>query len=156
MTKLKNILMAALLTMSTAAMADNYAYLTVDDTNGENSFSLNEIKKITFDTANMIITMTNGSTTQLPLASLNKMFFSETGITGIAAQKQGSSQVKLIDGVIHVNAPAGSVITLFNMGGQAVRTMTSATDDTQINVSSLTKGVYIVKVGNLTKKVMNK
>ena len=123
--KLKNILMGLMLAASTVAVADNYAYLTIDQNNEESSISLNEISRITFDSNNMIIHMANGTKAELPLASLSKMFFTEKDITGIFA-------------------------------AQTVKTVTASSPETQINLSGLTKGVYIVRVGKQSKKVMNK
>lgn len=154
--KLKHLILATILALGTPVMADNYAYLTIDKTNGETHFALSEISKITFDADNMIINLSNGSQAQLPLTSLNKMFFSDAGITAINSSTKEPLQVKLSGGIIHVNAPVGSLVTLYNMNGQAVRTVTTASDDTQINLNGMTKGVYIVKVGKQAKKVMNK
>lgn len=154
--KLKNILMGLMLAASTVAVADNYAYLTIDQNNEESSISLSEISRITFDSNNMIIHMANGTKAELPLASLSKMSFTEKDITGIFAAKNGESQVKLVGGTIYVNAPVGAIVTLYNMGGQTVKTVTASSPETQINLSGLTKGVYIVRVGKQSKKVMNK
>ena len=154
--KLKQIFMAMLLTVSTTVLADNFSYLTISQSGEETSFSISEISKITFDANNMIINMTNGENAQIPLASLSKMFFSETGLTGITAASTNKPQISLSGGIIHVNAPTGSIVTLFNMKGQAVKSITATHEDTQINVNGLTKGVYIVKVGDQAKKIMNK
>ncbi len=158
MKNLRNIIAMLLLAMSQVVMADNLAYLiTVDENNGESSFSIEKISKITFDDSDMIVALTDGNTTRLPLAGLSKMLFSESGVTGIAApDKNAAEQMRLSGGVLHVNAPQGTVVTLYNLGGQAVKTVTATGSDTQINVAGLTKGVYIVKVGNATKKITNK
>lgn len=148
--------MAMLLTASTTVMADDYAYLNVTQTDGgENSFTVSKISKITFSPTNMIITLSDGTTSELPLASLNKMFFTDES-TGIASLTTSGSQISLNDGTLHVNAPRGSVVSLYNMEGKMLRTVTAQGEDTQISVSGLTKGVYIVKVGNNAKKIMNK
>lgn len=148
--------MAMLLTISATAMADDYAYLNVTQTDGgENSFTVSKISKITFSSTNMIVTLTDGTTSELPLASLNKMFFTDES-TGIASLTTNGSQISLSDGTLHVNAPKGSVVSLYNMEGKMLRTVTAQGEDTQISVSGLTKGVYIIKVGNQSKKIMNK
>lgn len=156
MKKIRTLLLSMFLAIGTSAIADNYSYLTIDKNDGETSFSLSEIKKITFEGSNMIITMTDGSTQQLPLASLNKMFFSETGLTAINPANKTNEQIQLIDGIIHVNAPAGSMVTLYAINGQMVKNIAATGEDTQINVSNMTKGIYIVKVGKQAKKIMNK
>ena len=156
MMKLKKLLFALLLAVSTTALADNYAYLTIDQSGEETSFSLSEITKITFDNTNMIVNLADGNTRQIPLLSLSKMFFSETGTMGITSATNGAAKVRLVDGVIYVNARVGSSVNLYDMGGKVVRTVVATGNDTQINVSGLAKGVYIVKVGDEAKKLMNK
>lgn len=155
MKAIKALVMAALLAAGTTAQADDYAYLTVNQESGETSFAISTISKITFDTSNMIVSLSDGTTQELPLAGLSKMFFTATP-TGIASATQAQSQIRLVDGVLHVSAPRGAVITLYNIEGKAMRTVTSQGDDTEISVNGLTKGVYIVKVGTESKKIMNR
>lgn len=155
MKAIKALVMAALLAAGTTASADDYAYLTVNQESGETSFAISSISKITFDASNMIVALSDGTTQELPLAGLSKMFFTATP-TGIASATQAQSQIRLVDGVLHVSAPRGSVITLYNMEGKTMRTVTSQGDDTEVSVNGLTKGVYIVKVGTEAKKIMNK
>jgi hypothetical protein len=154
--RLKKMLTAMLLMLSATAMADNYAYLAIQEQDKENTYSLQQISKITFNEANMILNMTDGSKVELPLAGLSKMFFTEAGPTGIMTAGNDKSGVRLIDGVVHVNAPAGSTVTLYNIKGQAIKSITATSEETEINVSNMTKGVYIVKVGGQSKKIMNK
>ena len=155
MKTIKTLIMAAMMAVGTTAMADDYAYLTVNQESGETSFAISNISKITFDATNMIVALSDGTTQELPLAGLNKMFFTAES-TGIATATNKQSQIRLIDGTLHVSAPRGAVVTLYNIEGKTVRTVTSQGDDTQLNVNGLTKGVYIVKVGTETKKIMNK
>jgi len=150
------LFISVLLTIASTAMADDYAYLNIAQSDGgETQFTVSQISKITFDAAHMNVALADGTMQQLPLAGLSKMFFSATP-TGIATATLQPSTIRTDGGVLHVSAPQGTVVTLYNMSGQAVHTITAQGDDTQINVSGLTKGVYIVKVGLLTKKIMNR
>ncbi|MBR1484901.1 MAG: T9SS type A sorting domain-containing protein [Prevotella sp.] len=155
MKTIKTLLMAALLAAGTTAMADDYAYLTVNQDSGDASFAVSTISKITFDATNMIVTLSDGTTQELPLAGLSKMFFTSEP-TGIDAVSQGQSQIRLADGALHVSAPKGARITLYNMEGKVLRTVTATGDDTQVSVNGLPQGVYIVKVGSQAKKIMNR
>lgn len=155
MKKMRTVLMAMLLALGGTATADDYAYLTIGQNTGDTEIALNNISKITFDEENMILNMADGSRQALPLSGLTKMFFSD-GNTGIATVGNNSQAIRLVNGTIHVQAPLGSVVTLYNVSGQMVKRVAVGTDDTQINVSGMTRGVYIVKVGNETKKIMNR
>ena len=55
-----------------------------------------------------------------------------------------------------MQAPLGSVVTLYNVNGQMVKRVVVDAADTAINVSDMTRGAYIVKVGNEARKIMNK
>ena len=156
MSKLRNMVLAWLMATTTVAMADDYAYLTIDEEGSETSFAISEISKITFDETNMLLTLTNGATQKLPLQGLSKMFFSANGQSAIHPVMASQARIRLSGGVIHVEAEPGSVVTLYNISGQSVQTVTATGGDTQLNVSGMRKGVYIVKVGNETKKIMNR
>lgn len=155
MKALRNALMALLLTVSGTAFADSYAYLTIGQTGGETSVSVSDISRITFDSSNMVLHLANGTEQKLPLASLSKMFFSETGTNGIAAVSTQPT-ISMKDGVLRVNITEPSTVTVYDMGGKAVRKVTATPGETEVNLNGMVKGVYIVKVGTETKKVMNK
>ena len=149
-------MLGLLLACSGVVMADDFAYLTIDELGNETSFAVSEIRKITFDDTDMVLLLNDGTTHRLPLQGLNKMFFSENGQSAILPVLTSQSQIRLSGGVVHVQAERGTVVTLYNMNGQAVQAVTSTGGDTQLNVSHMRKGVYIVKVGNQTRKIMNK
>ena len=157
MKNLRNILAAWLLMVGATAFADDYAYLSIVETGGQSEVSINNIKNITFDDTNMLINLTDGNQQKLPLSGLTKMFFSgeSTSIQSVAANgKQTSFALK--DGVLHVAGAQGANITVFDVNGKAVRNVIATRAETEINLSGLTKGVYIVRVGDQTKKILNK
>ncbi len=154
---LRSILAVLLLTIGVAVQADDYAYLTIEQKGGTNSVSISNIKNITFDETNMLINLTDGTQQQLPLAGLSKMFFSNEG-TGIQAVGNTGSQASFMlkDGVLRVAGASGAVISLFDSNGRLVRSVTAREAQTEVSLSGLNKGVYIVKVGAQTKKMLNK
>ena len=133
-------------------MADDYQYLTVAQGDGETSFTLNSIQKITFDATNMNLQMKDGTTQSLALNSLQKMFFTE-GATGIATLGDTKSKIQFAGGMLRVTMASGEKLTVYNMKGEQVF---SANESGSYDLSMLVKGVYILKVGNQTKKVVNK
>ena len=151
MKTIRTLIVSALLMLSTSALADNYQYLTVTQTAGETSFVVSNIQKITFDATNMVLHLTDGTTQQLPLSDLSKMFFSNspTGITATAMQ----SKMQFTDGVLRATVAPGESVALYNMKGEKVF---STTTSGSYDLKTLIKGVYIVKVGTETRKVVNK
>lgn len=156
MKKLRNIFLSLLLAVSATAVADEYAYLTISQDGSETSIAVSSIDHITFDSSNMVLHLTNGTEQKMPLSNLSKMFFTENGTNGIATISGNQSNISLKDGVLYVKNVPGSTVTVYNTGGQIVRKVTARETETEVNLSGLIKGVYIVKVGTETKKIMNK
>lgn len=155
MRQLRKILLTIMVFVGTAVYADNYSCITVSTTDGDTTYKLSDISRITFDSSSMLLWNGETKVAELALASLDKLFFSET--SGIGAITADETEVQLRDGVLRVSAPAGTRITLFDMGGRIQKTFTASAEETEINLRGLlTRGVYIVKVGNTGKKVMNR
>lgn len=152
MKKIRTLFLSALLAVSTSVMADDYQYLTVSQTNGETSFAVSDIKKITFDATNMVLHLSNGSTETLPLANLSKMFFAGSP-SAVASLGKSQSKVQFNGGMLRAELTTGERVELFNMKGEKVF---STNQSGNYDLSTLVKGVYIVKVGADTKKVVNK
>lgn len=151
---IKNMLFAMVIAIASPAQADNYGYLTVAANGSDTNYELSGISKITFDETNMILWNGGTKTAEIPLASLDKMFFS--GTSGISAVTGSATTMRLNDGILRVTAPTGSRITLYNIKGQLLKEVTASGEETEVNLRGLlTKGVYIVKVGNETRKLMN-
>jgi hypothetical protein len=73
---------------------------------------------------------------------------------GINNVSPDAVSVSMSNGILHVaGAPAGTNVTVLNVSGQPVFTSTIQSADEQYNVS-LASGVYLVKVGNKTWKVL--
>lgn len=137
---------------SMTAMADDYQYLTISGTDSESSFTVSKIQKITFDATNMILLMTDGTEQALPLTSLQKMFFSSTP-SGIATVGTTLSKMQFEGGMLRAEVARGETVAIYNMKGEQVF---SANESGTFDISRLQRGVYIVKVGSQTKKVINK
>ena len=154
MMKTFRTLIAALLlaTGSITALADDYQYLTISWSGSENSFSVSKIQKITFEASNMVLVMTDGTEQRLPLAGLEKMFFA-TSPSGIATVNTTQSKMQFNNGVLRATVAAGETIAVYNMEGEKVF---SANESGSYDLSNLQRGVYIVKVGSETRKVVNK
>ena len=146
-------MMAVMLAVGMNAMADNYAYLTVGQDGGETSIEVSQISKITFDASNMIVHLSNGSQQELPLSSLSRMFFSETASQGISLMQAGQEKIKYEGGSLRLLLADGEKATIYNMKGEAVYTTNRSSE---VTLDNLHKGIYIVRVGNETKKIMSR
>ena len=70
------IILTLLFFFATTGRADEYTYLTVSQGEGTANFEVSQIEKFSFDQADMIVWLANGSEERLPLAGQSKMFFS--------------------------------------------------------------------------------
>ncbi len=152
MNKIRTFLASLLLTCCTVALADNFQYLTVSESDGETSYAVSDIRKITFDGMYMNMELKDGTIQTLPLADLSKMFFSQES-TGMATITPMKSRIQFAGGVLRATVEAGERIVVYNMKGVQVF---SANESGQYDLSGLARGVYIIKVGTDTKKVINK
>ena len=135
-----------------AANADDYQFLTVVQSGGEVSYSVSSISKITFDATNMIFHLADGNEQTIPLQGLSKMFFTGDP-SAIAAVTETASKIQFADGMLRAVVASGEHLTLYNMKGEQVF---SSNETGTFDLKNLMKGVYIVKVGRETKKVMNR
>ena len=151
MKTMRTLLTMLALMFCVSGFSDSYQYLTISQTNDETQLELSEIQKITFDSSDMIVRLTNGSEQRLPLASLQKLFFSNGGASAIASAKDSTSVVKVQDGKLHVEVAEGEHLIIYNMKGEAVF---SASKPTVSTIDNLPKGLYIVKTGNKSQKIV--
>ena len=151
---LRNLLALVVLLLSTqVALADNYAFLNISDNNGETSFELNQISRITFDASNMVVHLSDGSQQQLPLIGLKRMFFSETGTQNTTSIAFLGQKINVGDGQLRLQLDEGERAMVYNMKGSLVYTTNHSGT---LQLDNMPKGVYIIRVGNVTKKIMTK
>ncbi len=90
---MKRFLLLALLAVSTSAFAEDFKYLTLSASSAVKSIELQTIQKITFENGSVVVTTSEGIES-LPLAEMQKMFFSETttGIGEIEKLRDGENE----------------------------------------------------------------
>ena len=144
---------AVALAVSLQVTADNYSFLNISQNGGETSFQVSQIERITFDSNNMIVHLTDGTTQQLELSGLQKMIFSDTDSQGLGTIAFDENKIRVGDGQLRLQLDGGEKAYIYNMKGEMVYT-TNRSGVFQID--NLKKGVYIIRVGNAAKKVMTK
>ena len=120
-------------------------------------FALAE-KPITTFSNNMLVIKTSTATVEYPLAEVQRYTYEgvETGIESIDSDngvlvKQEKNKLSL------ANLKAGAEVRLYNSSGSLLQIVKSnGTDPVVISLSSRPQGVYIVKSGNETIKLMKR
>lgn len=147
---MKKILLSALVALSAHSIwADEYNYLTVAYNNVEQSITLSTVQKITFQNGNCVVSTTEGDFSY-PLSQMEKMKFTAdpTAIERLPLQTEG---LKCADGILTVGQKG--LLHIYNANGALIRMANVAQAGSVVNLKSLPKGVYIVRMGETTIKI---
>jgi hypothetical protein len=129
--------------------AQSYNLITVGADGTETTIALSEVQDIVFDNGAMTVNMNSGS--------------NMSGITCVKFSDAGKIENKEMSSVFVYPNPVREYLTisgteknekisLLDMNGTILRTVFSKESSTEIDVSSLQKGVYLLQVGYKTIK----
>lgn len=134
--------------------AQDYRYLTIQTTDAtESSHALNGLV-LTFD-ANNLRASQGGNQTTYALSTLDKMFLTSAP-TAIRSVEAGHTAVSLDRATLTIKAPSGTQARVFDSQGRIVMSTRIGSDGTAMSLGSLTPGIYVVKAGNQTSKILVK
>lgn len=119
----------------------------VRQTTGDTQFSISNIKEITFPSGSVVMTMSDGSSKTYSSSTFVSLRFDGKINVGVEGVEDGVNEI-VYDGVI-VKAPQEG-ISVYSTDGRLVL----SSEESIVDVSSLTSGVYIVKAGGLTSKIV--
>ena len=147
---MKKIFLAAFAALfSLTCLADDY-YLNVI-ANATDSYATASLKKITFENGNVVVTTSNGASTSYAISSISQMYFSSTsaGIGSISTDSNiawdGTTlSLNGLQGKVQVYQPSGALV------------VSESADAERINLSRLSKGVYVVNVNGQSFKIVKK
>lgn len=121
----KVLLTLSVLAMALTVQADDYPYLTFETADGT---------KMSVSTTALTITIQNGKlmagTTELSLADLSIMYFSST------------SETTAINAVEADDLSLGDADAVYDLAGRRIP-----------NGATLSKGIYVIKKGSITRKI---
>ncbi|MBR0273772.1 MAG: T9SS type A sorting domain-containing protein [Bacteroidaceae bacterium] len=137
-------LLVCLFAGSVSLLADDYNYLVLtQNDNTESGTVLRKTRRITFDGDAIVVTATDGKVS-LPLSALRQISFTEAAPVGIRS----------VGGTW-----APQRIVIYNTSGMIVRQIDS-TDARQevvnLYLNALPAGVYIIKEGTQTRKLLKR
>ena len=128
------------------------SYLVV---NGNKSFTLSDVQKITFANGNMVVTSTSSSDS-FALSSLNGFKFSDTAITTSNENLEASGmKVVVTNSTLYVSGAAGSLASIYTIGG-AILYSQILTPESAITIGGFPSGIYILKVNGTSFKFMKR
>ena len=134
---------------SLTCLADDYCLNVI--ANATDSYATASLKKISFENGNVVVTTSDGASTSYAISSISQMYFSSTsaGIGSISNDKSfawdGTTlSLNGLKGKVQVYQPSGALVA------------SESTDSQSINLSRLSKGVYVVNVDGKSFKIIKK
>lgn len=119
------------------------------------SVPLNNLKKITFPgDGNMLFTLADGGENSYIITEINSMVFGL--VDGVANKNISPKQfVSYSAGKdeIKMNIAEGAAVQVYGANGQLVKSAAKL-ENGILNIAGLAKGVYIIKSGNQTAKIV--
>ena len=147
------ILSLLLLIVGTNLYAQQYDYLTLRAKNGnETSVKVTTQTLITFSNG-MMQTNTAGETAEFALNDIRSFFFSATP-TAIDVVSVGEKFATLTNDGLTVSAPAKTAVLVATIDGRCVASFVKQRNGVEKCALHLPKGVYIVRIGDKSQKVL--
>ena len=150
--KRKKLLIAAGLALSAACYAQDN--VTVNTASGQKVYKMDDIESITFDGATMKVNKNSKETETINLAGITNISFDvSTGVNGLKVNDENLLiSVKAGSNIIEIGGYDNSKnysVDIFNTAGAKVLGYANRRGD-QLNISSLSKRVYVRKINTTT------
>ena len=142
MKKVFSFILMAIIGLSMYAADELY----VRQTGGDTRISISSIKEITFPSGQVVVALNDGSSKTYNSSSFVSLRFN--GNIGSGVENAMLEDAISFDGVVVKSSQEG--IAIYSADGRLV----VASEGTEVNVSSLAGGIYIVKSGSLTSKIV--
>ena len=162
--KLTNFVGIALLFGNLSLVGQTLNWLIVNGKdNSIERISLNDTRKLTFPTGNMLVTKNDKSEKIYPLSNIKFLNFEKNG-TGVAEVLSGN-KLKLypnpVQNELRINIESSAFqlvqVSIYTLEGNLVSsTTTSVNGDLGINVSKLSTGIYICQLESESRTMIGK
>lgn len=145
----------SLLLVTSTAIANNTRNIRISGAMGEAVYAVNEVRSIKFDaTDNMVLNLHDGSHLMWGLNEVGTMNFmqvfpaQQTAVRHIAGHI-----VNFANGILSLQGRAGCHVGLWDIYGQLI-TDGIINEIWTYNMQTLPKGIYVVRIGSETFKIM--
>lgn len=131
--------------------------LYVEKPFGNDIVDFGALQKITFDNGKMSLHMNDGNVDSYSISDVNRI----TNNYGLslsvdAVEHKGELVSSVSDEHIVVNSPAGTEVEIFSVCGAKVLSQRLGSENGTISISSLSKGVYILRANGRTAKFLKR
>lgn len=131
-------------------------HMVVETAGGNEVFTLDNLKQITFNGTTVNIEQSNGAKSSASMGNIKRIYFDDmSSIADINAQ--GGDLVEYISfDEIAINSEAGSMVTVYSLTGAQLLTRRIDTQGETISIAALPQGIYIVKANGRTTKIIKR
>ena len=131
-------------------------HMVVETASGNEVFTLENLKQITFNGTTVNIEQSNGAKSSASMGDIKRIYFDDmSSIADINAQ--GGDLVEYLShDDIAINSEAGSMVTVYSLTGAQLLTRRIDTQGGIISIAALPQGIYIVKANGRTTKIIKR
>ena len=104
----------------------------------------------------MNVEQTDGTKSSTSMSAINTISFGDYTSIGQVRPADGELVAYISSDEIAVNCEAGNLVTIYNIVGTQVLSVRIGADYGSISIANLPKGIYIVKAGNRTAKIVRR
>lgn len=149
------LLLLMLLALPIGMLADSLNTLVVVLKNGsETAFFLKDKPNVTFEGTNLKVA-SDKETVTFALSDVLRFTYVKKDPTGIDETVVDPTKVSYEDGVLVISLlKQGAVVDIYSLDGKLLRQLKASHSGTyRLNLSELSKGLYLVKADNVTYKI---
>ena len=131
-------------------------HMVVETAGGNEVFTLENLKQITFNGTTVNIEQSNGEKSSASMGDIKRIYFDDmSSIADVNAQ--GNNLVEYLShDEIAINSQAGSIVTLYNLTGAQLLTRRIDAQGETISIAGLPQGIYIIKAEERTTKIIKR
>ena len=131
-------------------------HMVVETAGGNEVFTLENLKQITFSGTTVNIEQTDGTTSSASMGSIERIYFSDlSSIADMPAQSGNLVEYISFD-EIAINSEAGSTVAIYSLTGAQLLSRRIDTQGEAVSIAALPQGIYIVKANGRTTKIIKR
>ena len=131
-------------------------HMVVETAGGNEVFTLENLKQITFNGTTVNIEQSNGEKSSASMGDIKRIYFDDmSSIADMPAQSGNLVEYISFD-EIAINSQAGSMVTLYNLTGAQLLTRRIDAQGETISIAGLPQGIYIIKAEERTTKIIKR
>ena len=131
-------------------------HMVVETAGGNEVFTLDNLKQITFNGTTVNIEQSNGAKSSASMGNIKRIYFDDMSSIADINTQGGDLVEYLSHDNIAINSEAGSMVAVYSLTGAQLLTRRIDTQGEAISIAGLPQGIYIVKANERTTKIIKR